>query len=214
MINDYLDGIQKRYPNTREVREQVDELRDTLHLKTEDLQSQGRTYEEAAREAVAALGDITPLLEQVSGNVRTVTINRLNRNNALLCTAFMLAEYLLGWLGFLLQAYEYGINYLAPFGIFTGMAILCLGIWPVITQIKYRRQRDKADIVSMPFRQMMRTALLGWLGITLILVICNLSSGPDSGVWFIWPMIGVANWPLNIFLYHRQLKSGRYDATV
>jgi hypothetical protein len=101
-INDYLSGIRKQYPDTQEVREQIEELRDTLHLKTEEYQAMGRTYSEAVQEAIASMGDLTPLLDQVSGNTRSVYIYRLNRDNARHSVLAMGAQYLLGWLGYLL----------------------------------------------------------------------------------------------------------------
>lgn len=62
----------------------------------------------------------------------------------------------------------------------------------------------------MPYRKLIRIALIGWAALSALLFIINISAPYDA--WFMWPMIGIANWPLNIWLYHRQLTSGRYDA--
>jgi len=43
-IYDYLDALKKKYPQTNMVKEQIEELRDTLHIKTEEYQSQGLSY--------------------------------------------------------------------------------------------------------------------------------------------------------------------------
>ncbi len=51
-INDYLSSIKKQYPDTEEVREQIEELRDTLHLKTEEYQAMGSTYNDAVKDRV------------------------------------------------------------------------------------------------------------------------------------------------------------------
>ena len=214
IINDYLNGIEKRYPATQEVREQIEELRDTLHMKAEELQAQGIPYEEASKRAVDELGDVTPLLDQVAGNMRTVYINRLARGNAIADSFAIFGTYLFGWLVFLLSTSHEGYEFVVPFLTLTGLLIVGLGIWPLTAHLNYRRRPDKVDVVTMRFRRHMKIALFSWLGITVALAIVNapmLNTG-YSGVWFIWPMIGIANWPLNIWLYHRQLISGRYDA--
>ncbi len=208
VINDYLNGVKRRYPDTEAVREQIEELRDTLHLKTEDLQAQGKTYDEAAREAIESIGDVTPLLDEVSGNVRTVYINRLRKNNALASSALLYVVFITVWVFVLLFTWEYqaGLFAFTAFILFTG-----LGIWVIITSIAYKREPKKTAVVEFPFRKLMRMALLGWLSLTFLLFVINLMV-PYNGPWFFYPMIGIANWPLYIYLYHKQLTVGRYDA--
>ena len=216
IINDYLNRIEKRYPATQEVREQIEELRDTLHMKTEELQAQGIPYDAASKRAVEELGDVTPLLDQVAGNMRTVYISRLARSNAIADSFAIFGTYLFGWLMFLLSTRHEGYEFVLPFLILTGLVVVCLGIWPLTAHLNYCRQPDKVDVITMRFRRHMKIALSSWLGITVVLAIINIPmlwSG-FSGVWFIWPMVGIANWPISIWLYHRQLISGRYDAAV
>lgn len=207
VINDYLIAVKRRYPDTEEVREQIEELRDTLHLKTEDLQAQGKTYDEAAREAIESIGDITPLLDEVSGNVKTVYINRFRRNNALASSALLYVIFITVWALILLSTQEYlfGQFFVSALVLFAG-----LGIWALITQTAYRREPEKTAIVEFSFRKQIRMALIGWLSLSFLLFTLNLLM--PSSVWFYCPMIGIANWPLYIFLYHKQLTGGRYDA--
>jgi hypothetical protein len=216
IINDYLNGIQKRYPDTKEVREQIEELRDTLHMKAEELQAQGQPYEEASKRAVQELGDVTPLLDQVAGNMRNVYVNRLARGNAIADSCVIFGTYLFGWLIFLLSTYHSGNEYIMRFLTLTVLVIVGLGIWPLTAHLKYRRQPDKVDVVTMRYRRHIKIALFSWLGLTAVLAIVNapMMYTGYSGIWFIFPMIGIANWPLSIWLYHRQLTGGRYDAAV
>jgi len=81
---DYLNGIKKKYPSTLKVPEQIEELRDSLHIKTEEYQSRGMAYKEAAKAAIASMGDVGDLFEELSGNLRTVYVNRLNKNSSIL----------------------------------------------------------------------------------------------------------------------------------
>jgi len=212
IINDYLNGIQKRYPATQEVREQIEELRDTLHMKAEELQAQGVPYDEASKRAVTELGDVTPLLDQVAGNIRTVYVNRLNRKIALLVSACILEEYLLGWLIGLLSSYTPGAQQFPIFASFALMLLICLSVWPLVAYLIYRKQPDKTGIVTLNFRRQIRNAILIWLGISIVLVIIALL--PYSSLWLMLPIIGVVNWPISIFIYHRLLVGGRYDAAV
>jgi len=208
VISDYLSKLKRQYPNTQAVHEQLEELRDTLHIKTEEYQSQGLNYNDAAKAAIDSLGDVTPLLEEVAGNVKSVYVNKLNWNNSLFCTLIILAEFMMSWLGYALFTGNF-----IPLGYFSVTLLILLisiSIWPIITVIQYRKEPDRISTVEMPFRKNMRTAILGWLSISVFLFIVNLAIG--APVWFQWPVIGIATWPLNIFLYHRQLMGGRYNA--
>lgn len=208
VISDYLSKLKRQYPNTQDVQEQLEELRDTLHIKTEEYQSQGLNYNDAAKAAIDSLGDVTPLLEEVAGNVKNVYVNRLNKSNAILCTLIILGEFMMAWLGYSLIT---GMH--VPIGYFSVSLLIIListSVWPIISMIQYRKNADKISVVEMPFRKLMRTALIGWLSISAFLFVVNVLVGIP--IWFPWPVIGIATWPVNIFLYHRQLMGGRYDA--
>lgn len=208
VISDYLSGLKRQYPNTQAVSEQLEELRDTLHIKTEEYQSQGVNYNDAAKTAIASLGDVSPLLDEVSGNVKNVYVNKLNRNNAICCILIIIAEYMMGWIGFSLVTYR--PIYPGAFVVFLLILLVSLCVWPIMAQIQYRKEPDRVSVVEMPYRKRIKTAVLGWLGLSVFLFAVNLLTG--APIWFQWPVIGIATWPINIFLYHRQLMSGRYDA--
>ncbi len=212
-INDYLSDIRKQYPDTQEVREQIEELRDTLHLKTEEYQAMGRTYNDAVKEAIASMGDLTPLLDQVSGNRRSAYTSRLNRHFARYGALMVAAEYLLGWLVYLLSADNPGYVYLSGFIIIGLLLGAVLGIWLLITHFFYKRHADSVRTVGMAYRKLLRIALAIWGTISLVLLVYNVSMLTYSvGMWSVWLILLVANWPLGVWLYHRLLVSGRYDA--
>ena len=212
-INDYLNGIKRQYPDTEEVREQIEELRDTLHLKTEEYQSMGRTYNEAVSEAIESMGDLSSLLDQVSGNTRSVYINRLNRDNTFYCVFAIIMAYLLGWLAYLLSADMGGYMYIAGFVTVGVLLCIVLGMWLMVINILYKRQKDKIRTVMMPYKKLMRVTLFVWCGLSLMLFIIDMVNLYD-GMWFMWPVLGIANWPISIWMYHRLLTSGKYDAPI
>ena len=212
-INDYLNAIKKQYPDTKEVNDQIEELRDTLHLKTEEYQAMGKTYSEAVAEAIASMGDLTPLLDQVSGNTRSVYVSRPKRDNALYSMLMMAAQYLLGWLFFLLFCQDPGIYFLPYFVVFLFILGMALAVWPIAAHIQCKRQPDKVETPTMPYRKNMRIALIAWGCISAFLILVNAVTWHyNYALWAVWPTVGIANWPLNVWLHHRLLTSGKYDA--
>ncbi len=208
VISDYLSKLKRQYPNTQAVSEQLEELRDTLHIKTEEYQSQGLNYNDAAQAAIAAIGDITPLLDEVSGNVKSVYINRLNRNNAVFCTLIILAEFMMAWLGYSLATNKsISMEY---FSVSLLALMLGLGIWIILAVLEFRKNPARTSVMEMPFKRLMFLSLFGWLSVSVVLVAANSIMG--APYWFPLPVIGISAWPVNILLFHRQLTGGRYDA--
>lgn len=229
-INNYLKEIQKRYPNTSEVRDQIEELRDTLHSKTEELQAQGMSYEDAAQEAIISMGDVSELFGMVSGEARMVYRNRLNRNNAWALTGIIMAEFLLSYALALLLPILMVLSREIPgqdltiaisaqlnmdtLHVFLAAFIPCMIgvlVWPAIATIQYCKNPDEAEIVQFEYKKLLKISLMGWGIISLAMFFINWITGLDA-IWFVWPVIGVSNWPVNLWLYHRQLQSGKYDA--
>ena len=67
-ISSFCNSLKNKYPNTNSVLEQIEEIRDTLHIKTEEYQSGGVPYNEAVNKAIESLGDLDDLFESLSKN--------------------------------------------------------------------------------------------------------------------------------------------------
>ena len=231
-IDEYVKQVSKKYPDTREVREQLEEIRDTLHIKTEENQSSGMGYQEAAQAAINSIGDLSGLMSLVAGDSRIVYVNRLNMYNAMIATIIITVELLLGFAAAFLPvvidsaqytpetfgAAYYFLNSISFVRISTNgfwpifvPVMVATWIWPLISFIMYKKDPHKTEAVKMPFRQLFRMALIGWAVISAGLFAVNIMTDWNT-IWFIWPMIGISNWPVNIFNYHRQLNSGKHDA--
>lgn len=232
VIDEYVKQVSKKYPNTKEVKEQLEEIRDTLHIKTEELQASGMGYSEASHAAIQSIGDLSGLMNMVSGDSRVVYVNRLNTRNALVATIIITIELLLGFAAAFVPvaidsahfnpetygAAYYFLNAVSFVRISTNdfwamfiPVIMATWIWPLISFIMYKRDPNKTEAVQMPFKQLIKLALIGWAAISFGLFIVNILTDWHT-IWFIWPVIGISNWPVNIFNYHRQLMSGKYDA--
>lgn len=231
VIDEYVNQVSKKYPNTKEVREQLEEIRDTLHIKTEEFQAAGLGYDTAAHSAIQSVGDLSGLMSMVSGDSRVVYVNRLQMRNALIAAIIITLEIGIGLAiafgpalimqlfgagtydagYFFLNDMSYGMISLNAFWPIFIPVIIATWIWPLISLIMYKRDPNKTEPVQMPFKQLMKMSLIGWAAISAGLFAVNAATDWNT-IWFIWPMIGISNWPVNIFNYHRQLMSGKFDA--
>ncbi len=207
VINDYLNGIKRKYPNTQAVKEQIEELRDTLNLKCEEYIKQGQPEEEAERAAVASLGDVSPLFEEVSGNVKEVYIKRLRKNNALAGSILFYALFVTTWVFYLLSNpwnTQVGEFFSSLFVLF-----VILGIWLLTADTIWKRDPLKTKVVQFSFRIHMRIALISWLSFLAIMITAAcLTYVPAEAMW---PVMLLAYWPIYVYLYHKQLTGGLYD---
>ncbi len=209
VINDYLNGIKKKHPNTQAVKEQIEELRDTLNLKCEEYIKQGKQEEEAETAAVASLGDVSPLFEEISGTVREVYINRLRKNNALAGSILLYALFVTTWVFYLLvQPWDHPM---LDGQFFLSLLILSagLGVWLRVAVNIYKRDPLKTQIVRFSFRRHMRIALICWLAFLAVMITLGCSTVVSAEA--MWPVMLSAYWPIYVCLYHRQLKGGLYD---
>lgn len=209
-IDIYLKEISRRYPATQAVREQIEELRDTLHLKTEELQAQGRPYELAEQASIDSLGDVSPLLEEVAGDARTVYVNRLKLKSSLLMFHLFIAEYIIIW-QIMLFSWHSWTNIVHLQLLWFVMFIIAAGVWPISAALKCKRDPEKTTTVSMEYKKRKRIALIVWLMVSAVsFTYCFLSA--NNFTIFLFFSIAAADWPLSLYIYHRKLTGGRYDA--
>lgn len=210
VINNYLNGIKRKYPGTQPVKEQIEELRDTLNLKCEEYIKQGKPEEEAEKAAVASLGDVSPLFEEVSGNVREVYINRLRKNNALAGSILLYALFVTAWVFYLLSSpWLAGEMLVGQFFLSLLVLFVGLGIWLLAANTIWKRDPLKTKVVQFSFRRQMRIALICWLSFLAIVIMISLSTYVP--VEALWPVMLTLYWPIYVCLYHKQLKGGLYD---
>ena len=96
-IDSYIQRTAKKYPRTKEVSEQLEEIRDTLHIKAEEFQAQGLSDEEAAQAAVDSVGDLSGLMGGVAGERRNIFVNRLYLHLSVYTMLIVTAEMLAGF---------------------------------------------------------------------------------------------------------------------
>ena len=71
-INEFYKNIKKKYPNTKEVLEQLDEIKDMLNSKVQHYVKNGMKYEEACSKSIDELGNIDEVFEDISKDAKVV----------------------------------------------------------------------------------------------------------------------------------------------
>lgn len=231
VIDSYIKRLSKKFPQTKEVREQLEEIRDTLNAKTEELQSEGMYFEDAAKMAIRSAGDMSGLLSMVAGETRAVYVNRLRRANALFVSIIITIEVLFGFAAafgrvaiglydgqgnfdavnnFLghISFVNISLNAFWPMFIITMIAVW---IWPVISIFAVLRDPHKTGTVQTLHKTLRMLSLFGWAAVALLLAAVNMAN-PHGGMWVVWPIIFLSNFPLIILNYHRLFMSGKFDA--
>ena len=75
MIDDFCNELKNRYPNTQKIRDQIEELRNYLYMKSEEYINDSE--EEAFKKALKSFGDVDSLLEELSKDTKIVSKYRL-----------------------------------------------------------------------------------------------------------------------------------------
>jgi hypothetical protein len=238
-IDSYMKQAAKKYPNSKEVTEQLEEIRDTLHIKTEEYQAQGLGYEEAARAAIDSIGDISALMRSVAGESRTVYANKLFMHLSIIVMSALSLELTANFLllvlpyhtsvypsnafvdNLILIAYQISIidlggGLLQLFWLVLFPLLVVVWIWPLVSIVKYIIKPKKTGSLQIHSKQQIKIAWIGFLVLSVILFILNMQAyvhlPVETKFWFVWPVIFLSNWPLAVCNYSRFLRSGRYNA--
>lgn len=128
-------------------------------------------------------------------------------------------------------------NMPATIAIFVGLgiALLATAVYPLICGMICKVNPGKAQNLDFHFRKSLMTAVIGWLTLSAFLAAVNFlfptyaNSDMNNVVemfiqpypvnmsisvvcWFIWPLIGISNWPLSMFFYGLLFRRKRYAA--
>jgi hypothetical protein len=180
-IDSYIKQTAKKYPHTKEVAEQLEEIRDTLHIKTEEFQAQGQGYEEAAQAAIDSIGDISALMSDVAGESRSVYISRLLVHVSVIAMITVSVEFFLAFASSVAPVYSDSVvleilrRFLGPISIvhvgvgdFASVfwpgcfpVLVAVWVWPAVSIIKFILEPRKIAIVQMHFKQQMKIAWIG-----------------------------------------------------
>lgn len=208
----YVNEKFKYSGNTIEVQNQKEELIASLHDKIYDVMSKGKTEDDAFKEAVASLDELAELTEALDGRHRKLYVNRLNFHHGLITFAVIALELLAGIVLFLLgKSNGIEADTSAVVGMF--VALFVMVIISLVYSFIFVSNPKKTDRVEFNFRKAFTASIIGWLALSILLTIINIATLPlmdEKVIWFIWPMIGISNWPIALIIYNILYKSKKY----
>lgn len=227
----YVNEKFKHAGHSKEAHSQREELIAGLHDKISDAMSKGKSEDEAFRDAIASLDGLEELTQVLNAKRRTVYINKLRFHHSLLTFGLIALEilicgayYLANWRSLpgdvVMMSYRdmpcFGMGMINPVLIILAIALFATTIYPLVRGILYRRNTRKVEQVELGLRQSMTVAVLGWLVVTLVLTVWNIAPMIEKNlgpaIWFQWPALAMAGWPLSVLIYGWLYKRRRYLA--
>ena len=187
----YINEKFKHAGKSKAVLNQKEELIASLHDKVTDLMAQGKTEDDAFREAVTSLDGLEELTEALGGRSRMVYINRLKFHHSLLVFAVITLEILACYLFLPFRQDASCIlpdstNPLLALSMFLGPVLLAVVAYPLICAILCMRKPQQARLVAFDFRKLMTGALIGWLAFSLFLFAVNVAFPPHYRLEYIF----------------------------
>lgn len=212
-IDSYLRYIKNKYLNTKEVLEQIEELRDSLNIKVEDYQSEGLKYEEAVENAIKLEEGIEELFESLTTETKVVYLGRIYLFSQAICGSVIL---IISFILLILPKYSdsftlFDIN-IAWFGFsliinWVIASIIMLIILVLFTVI------PKTCVVKYSYTVYRRNSIysfIGFLVISIIIFMVNMAID-KTFMWSIWFSLGVLNVPLIVFTIYHLFKRKMFD---
>lgn len=210
IINNYCNNLKSKYLNTKKVIEQIEEIRDTIHIKTEEYQEKGYKYQDAAKEAIKSLGDVTSLFEELTTATKLVYQDRLVLLSNISSTLIVSFLTLIMWILSITVAHFYSISKTAPTGILL-TAFSFIVVWAVkFNEMRHLNKKVVVEINNKEKYKDIRNSIIGIIIIAITAIIMNIYTSISS-IWFVWAIIGVSNWLITTLIYYKLLNSTKFD---
>ena len=212
-INDFCNALKNKYPNTKEVLEQIEEIRDTLYMKVEEYQEKGYKYEDASKEAITSLGDIDSLFEELTTDVKTIYKGK----------AMVFANIISAVVVFSVATIISILSQFIPF-LYSFKPTVKFGYWQLIfafmivffMRFQYIVNINKVSVIKITAKdkkQSIKTALIVSIIFSIAMIIMNFYQFQSFEIiWFPWPIIGISNWPISLSIYSKFIESNKFDA--
>ncbi|WP_297203750.1 permease prefix domain 1-containing protein [uncultured Brachyspira sp.] len=213
-INEFYKNIKKKYPNTREVLEQLDEIKDMLNSKVQNYVKNGMKYEEASSKAINELGNIDELFDDISKDAKIVHnlyIKILTSLISSFSTAFLV--FILGLiienLSFFNEVTKIGYKLTMPyFYLILFIYIIIYTLWNFSDNIKPKIRKYSYDIYKINLKNSI-IAVLIYSSIMLIINIITYKY--NNYLWFIWAFNGILNWTISIIADYHLFRSSIFE---
>ncbi|WP_157142808.1 permease prefix domain 1-containing protein [Brachyspira pilosicoli] len=208
MIDDFCNELKNKYPNTQKIRDQIEELRNYLYMKSEEYIDESE--DEAFKKALKSFGDVDSLLEELSKDAKIINKSKLY------LFAGIIDIFIVAFLSLLLcfislknnniSFFSYINNSLIPSIFFIVSGIVVIFLTTVIQFINMRNIYETFEYTYNDYKINLKYSIIGFLIISIAVFIFNMFFTPHH-IWFVFVIIYFLSWPLTVFLFYRFFKN-------
>ncbi|MEI0525795.1 permease prefix domain 1-containing protein [Brachyspira murdochii] len=212
MIDDFCNELKNKYPNTQKVRDQIEELRNYLYMKTEEYINNGKDEKEAFYNAIKSFGDIDTLIEEISKDAKIVNKYRLYLFSAIIdIFVVVFLSLLLCFISLKnnnISFFSYINNSLIAGMFFIISGIIAIFLSTVIPFINMRNIYEVVEYTSNDYKINLKYSIIGFFIIAISVFIFNIIFSPHH-IWFLFVIIYALSWPLTVFFFYKFFKCSK-----
>lgn len=208
MIDDFCNELKNKYPNTQKIRDQIEELRNYLYMKSEEYIDESE--DEAFKKALKSFGDVDSLLEELSKDAKIINKSKLY------LFAGIIDIFIVAFLSLLLcfislknnniSFFSYINNSLVPSIFFIVSGIIVIFLTTIIQFINMRNIYETFEYTYNDYKINLKYSIIGFLIISIAVFIFNMFFTPHH-IWFVFVIIYFLSWPLTVFFFYRFFKN-------
>ncbi|MEI0530333.1 permease prefix domain 1-containing protein [Brachyspira pilosicoli] len=208
MIDDFCNELKNKYPNTQKIREQIEELRNYLYMKSEEYINESE--EEAFKKALKSFGNADSLLQELSKDAKIINKSKLY------LFAGIIDIFTVAFLSLLLcfislknnniSFFSYVNNSLVPSIFFIISGIIVIFLTTIIQFINMRNIYETVEYTYNDYKINLKYSIIGFLIISIAVFIFNIFFTPHH-IWFVFVIIYFLSWPLTVFFFYRFFKN-------
>lgn len=208
MIDDFCNELKNKYPNTQKIRDQIEELRNYLYMKSEEYIDESE--DDAFKKALKSFGDVDSLLEELSKDAKIINKSKLYLFAGIIdifIAAFLsLLLYFISLKNNNILFFSYINNSLIPSIFFIVSGIIVIFLTTVIQFINMRNIYETFEYTYNDYKINLKYSIIGFLIISIAVFIFNMFFTPHH-IWFVFVIIYFLSWPLTVFLFYRFFKN-------
>lgn len=208
MIDDFCNELKNKYPNTQKIRDQIEELRNYLYMKSEEYIDESE--DEAFKKALKSFGDVDSLLEELSKDAKIINKSKLYLFAGIIdifIAAFLsLLLYFISLKNNNILFFSYINNSLVPSIFFIVSGIIVIFLTTVIQFINMRNIYETFEYTYNDYKINLKYSIIGFLIISIAVFIFNMFFTPHH-IWFVFVIIYFLSWPLTVFFFYRFFKN-------
>ena len=208
MIDDFCNELKNKYPNTQKIRDQIEELRNYLYMKSEEYIDESE--DDAFKKALKSFGDVDSLLEELSKDAKIINKSKLYLFAGIIdifIVAFLsLLLYFISLKNNNILFFSYINNSLIPSIFFIVSGIIVIFLTTIIQFINMRNIYETFEYTYNDYKINLKYSIIGFLIISIAVFIFNMFFTPHH-IWFVFVIIYFLSWPLTVFFFYRFFKN-------